>query len=195
VLTLRRHRVLALIAALALVAAGCGSDEDAEPTTSDAAPATTAPATSSAAVSTEQQTTQAPPASGTEAGSTVAGDEPVGGGSDLPSSELEIRIWPGGREAGAPTVYTLTCLPDGGTLPSPAKACQTLAQTPYVFEPPPTDQMCTEQYGGPAVAEMEGRFQDIAIDAQFSRINGCEIARWDRAGALLPLPEGAALGG
>ena len=55
--------------------------------------------------------------------------------------------------------------------------------------------MCTEQYGGPAVAEMEGRFQDIAIDAQFSRINGCEIARWDRAGALLPLPEGAALGG
>lgn len=190
---LARTLALLLIGALALVAAGCGSDEDAEPSASDAAataPATTAPATSADAV-----TTQAPPASDTAPGSTAAGDEPIGGGGGEPSSELEIRIWPEGREAGEPTVYTLTCIPDGGTLPSPAEACQTLAQVPYVFEPPPTDQMCTEQYGGPAVAELEGRFQDLAVDARFSRINGCEIARWDRATALLPLPEGAGLGG
>jgi hypothetical protein len=193
VLALRRHLPLVLIGALALVAAGCGSDEDAEPTTSGAA--ATAPATTAPATSTEQPATQAPPASDTAPGSTAAGDEPIGGGSDLPSSELEIRIWPEGMDAGEPTVYTLTCLPDGGTLPSPAEACQTLSQVPYVFEPPPTDQICTEQYGGPAVAEMEGRFQDIAIDARFSRVNGCEIGRWDRAGALLPLPEGASLGG
>ena len=51
----------------------------------------------------------------------------------------------------------------------------------------PTDPMtaCTEIYGGPATATVTGTLRGEAVDAKFSRENGCEIARWDRAQALL----------
>jgi hypothetical protein len=170
---------------LALLVAGCGGDDeddvDAQPPASSAPPpTTTAPSPPSSA---------APPA--TSGGET--GDQRVGGGgAEVASSELTIRVWPDGRSAGAPQTYTLTCLPDGGTLPDPALACEAVRSVPFLFEPPPTDRACTEQYGGPAVAEVEGRVQDIAVDHTFDRTDGCAIAEWDRAAPLLPLPDGAA---
>ena len=66
---------------------------------------------------------------------------------------------------------------------------------PMAFDPPQTDQACTEQYGGPQVAEVKGRVQDIAIDARFSYTDGCQISRWDRVAALLPLPGGPPVDG
>jgi hypothetical protein len=185
-----RIRLLIPVVLIALAAAGCGSAEDtAGTTTSNAAgsaaattspPETTAPATTAA----PPATSQADPTTGAE-----AGDQPIVGGGTGPSSELEVTIWPEGKDAGQPTTYTLTCIPDGGTHPDPVAACQA-AYLPMVFDPPPTDQMCTEQYGGPAVAQVRGRVQDIAIDARFSRTDGCQISRWERASALLPLPAG-----
>ena len=172
---------------LALVAAGCGSDEDAaDVTTIDAGAATTTPPSETTAPATTAEpptTSAADPTTGTE-----AGDQPVvGGGTAAVAPSSRSRIWPEGKD-GEPTTYTLTCIPDGGTRPDRPEACQAVVQCRMVFDPPPTDQVCTEQYGGPEVAEVTGRVQDIAIDARFSRTDGCEISRWDRASALLPLP-------
>jgi hypothetical protein len=184
----QRTRLLIPVVLFALVAAGCGSDEDAaDVSTIDAAAATT----TSPSETTAPATTAEPPTT-SAADSTIgseAGDQPIVGGGTAPSSELEITIWPEGRD-GEPTTYTLTCMPDGGTHPDLAAACQAV-YLPMVFDPPPTDQACTEQYGGPQVAEVTGRVQDIAIDARFSRTDGCQISRWERASALLPLPDGS----
>ena len=44
---------------------------------------------------------------------------------------------------------------------------------------------CTQQYGGPEKATVKGTFKGEPVDAQFSRENGCEIARWEDAAPLL----------
>lgn len=53
------------------------------------------------------------------------------------------------------------------------------------FAPPPTDQPCTEQFGGPDIATIEGEIDGEDIDAELSRANGCEIERFDTAVPLL----------
>ena len=40
---------------------------------------------------------------------------------------------------------------------------------------------CTQQYGGPETATVKGTLDGKEIDAKFSRVNGCEIARWEAA--------------
>jgi len=60
------------------------------------------------------------------------------------------------------------------------------------FAPTPDDVACTEIYGGPATAHVTGTLDGEAIDATFSRENGCEIARWDRLERLLGRVPGAA---
>ena len=54
-----------------------------------------------------------------------------------------------------------------------------------VFEPVPGDTACTQQYGGPETATVKGTLHGESIDAKFSRVNGCEIARWQEAAPLL----------
>ena len=53
------------------------------------------------------------------------------------------------------------------------------------FDPPPTDQPCTELFGGPDIATIEGQIDGEDIDAELSRANGCEIERFDAAVPLL----------
>ena len=47
------------------------------------------------------------------------------------------------------------------------------------FAPVPSDQACTEIYGGPQTARVTGTFRGEPVDAEFDRTNGCEISRWD----------------
>ena len=54
-----------------------------------------------------------------------------------------------------------------------------------MFEPVPGDTACTEQYGGPETATVTGTLRGETIDANFSRVNGCEISRWQEAAPLL----------
>ena len=51
--------------------------------------------------------------------------------------------------------------------------------------------MCTEIYGGPQTATVTGTFRGEPVSAEFSRTNGCEIARWDGHVALLVETGGA----
>jgi hypothetical protein len=55
---------------------------------------------------------------------------------------------------------------------------------PATFEPVPGNVACTQQYGGPETATVKGTLDGKEIDAKFSRINGCEIERWEAAKPL-----------
>ena len=64
--------------------------------------------------------------------------------------------------------------------------CGAVAQLkPGAFEPTPGDVACTQQYGGPQTATVEGTLRGEPVDAQFSRVNGCEISRWGDVAPLL----------
>jgi hypothetical protein len=106
---------------------------------------------------------------------------------DGAATELMIVIWPEGEGEGESVSYTLTCEPAGGTLPDGAGACAQLDETDAPFEPVPADAVCTEIYGGPHEAFVTGSYKGEAVDARFSRENGCEIDRWDNVSLLLPV--------
>jgi len=99
-----------------------------------------------------------------------------------PRYDVTVSFWPQGRDGPGRTA-TLTCDPDGGTHPDPAKACAALRAHPEALHPVPPDMACTQIYGGDQVARLQGAdFQAI-----FNRTNGCEIARWDALAPVLDL--------
>jgi len=57
---------------------------------------------------------------------------------------------------------------------------------PLPAERPDSNRLCTQVYGGPQTARVEGRIDDRPVVRRFSRRDGCEIADWDRAAILLP---------
>jgi hypothetical protein len=105
-----------------------------------------------------------------------------------PAIDLTITYWPDGQAPDELKRWTLRCGPVGGTWPRRKAACRQLVRLgPGVFAPVPRDAVCTEIYGGPQRARVKGRLGKRRIWATFSRVNGCEIARWDRVSPwLLP---------
>jgi hypothetical protein len=103
------------------------------------------------------------------------------------TTSLRIRYWPDGK-AGSSTVWTLRCAPPRGTHPRAAAACDVLARLQDPFAPTPPDVACIQLYGGPQVVRVSGTLRGERVWATFRRRDGCEIARWARAGALLPTP-------
>ena len=114
-----------------------------------------------------------------------------GGGSTTgePRTAVEITLWSDGKDQGAKTTERVACDPPSGTVPDSAAACATLASPAgrAALDPVPPDRMCTLLYGGPAEARIVGTVAGEPIDAQLSRINGCEIERWETLSALLPV--------
>jgi Subtilisin inhibitor-like len=102
-----------------------------------------------------------------------------------PRTDLEIVVWPSGR-SGEKHEATLLCSPAGGSLADPEAACRRLERMGRPFVRPPGDAVCTEIYGGPAVAEIRGTLDGTEIDATFARTDGCEIDLWDRHQFLFP---------
>jgi hypothetical protein len=114
------------------------------------------------------------------ASSDAGGD---GGSSDAGTS-LTIVVTP--AEGAKTSTYDLTCDPAGGEHPQPAQACDAIAAGGAdIFEEPPADQTCTQQYGGPQVATITGTYDGKDVEATFSRANGCEIDRWDELGTTV----------
>ncbi len=81
--------------------------------------------------------------------------------------------------------WTLHCNPAGGTHKSAKKACAALLKVKNPFKSSDPDLMCTQQYGGPESADVRGIWKGKKIRTNFSKINGCEIARWQKVQALL----------
>lgn len=113
-----------------------------------------------------------------------------GSASTSTATSLRLTYWENGRDGGAPVVWTLRCDPARGTLPRPARACAKLATGgPKLFAPVPPNTACTEIYGGPQVARVVGTVEGTRVWATFTRMNGCEIERWQRVSPWL-LPSG-----
>lgn len=55
------------------------------------------------------------------------------------------------------------------------------------FTPTPPDAICTEIFGGPDTATIEGILRGEPVDTAVSRANGCEIDRFDRFTPMLRL--------
>ena len=47
------------------------------------------------------------------------------------------------------------------------------------------DQACTELFGGPDIATIQGEINGEEVDVELTRSNGCEIERFDAAVPLL----------
>ena len=106
----------------------------------------------------------------------------LGGGGETPGIQtvLHIRAWPHGRTEEALREWRLPAISQAERIQRPEKACEQLFALADPFAPTPGDAVCTEIHGGPAVAEVEGLYRGETVDAEFTRRDGCEIARWDR---------------
>lgn len=132
---------------------------------------------------------------GCGAGDTASG--PTAGTDEedmpMPGTSLTVTVRPAGP-ASTPTVYTLTCDPPGGDHPDPQAACAALEEAMAApvnpLDPVPATQACTEIYGGDQTALVEGTIDGQAVRAEMSRVNGCEIARWDALVDVLVEPGG-----
>ncbi len=83
--------------------------------------------------------------------------------------------------------WILRCDPVGGTHPRRVASCRELARLGRrAFRPVPPDMACTELYGGPQQAIVSGRVEGRRVWAKLTRVDGCQIARWDRVPSLLP---------
>lgn len=86
--------------------------------------------------------------------------------------------------------YTVDCHPSGGTHAAARPACDRLDEVSRwgrdPFAPVPEGSHCTMQYGGPATARVVGSWAGRPVSARFSRVDGCEIARWNHLVPLLP---------
>jgi len=102
-----------------------------------------------------------------------------GGDDKIPANSIVVEVR--SDEHATPTVRNIDC-DDAGM----ANICQAL--TPALLAPVPPDQACTMIYGGPETATIIGTLRGSAVEAEFSRTNGCEISRWNQlAKALKPL--------
>ncbi len=109
---------------------------------------------------------------------------PTPGSSATGETDLVINYEDG---SGKKSRWQLTCDPAGGTHPDPAAACEILAAHGDLALPPvPKNVACTEIYGGPDKATVSGTWRGQRVRSTFSRVNGCEISRWDLMRGLLP---------
>ncbi len=104
-------------------------------------------------------------------------------------TELNITVRTGGEPA--VRTYTLRCDPAGGDHPDPEGACAALDRAGRPFQPVPKGQACTQIYGGPQTATIQGTWRGALVSASYDRTDGCEIARWNALAAVF----GARTGG
>jgi hypothetical protein len=103
----------------------------------------------------------------------------------LAATSLQISIWPNGEGQTPKHTFTLKCAPVGGTLPNRRTACTKLMAMKNPFAPVRKDLVCTQVYGGPAEAQITGRFRGAPVRARFNLRDGCQIGRWNRLRFIL----------
>ena len=107
-------------------------------------------------------------------------------GSDI-TIALDMTVWPYGTGPGKRAYeWTLRCNPLGGSLPHGDRACFLLATDKRPFALAPPRKPCLEIYGGPAVARVTGTLRGRPIDATLTRVDSCQLDRWERVEYLFP---------
>jgi Subtilisin inhibitor-like len=103
------------------------------------------------------------------------------------ATRLSVTYLEDSAKPGERIRWTLRCGPVGGTHPRRAATCRELARLGRrAFEPVPPDMACTELYGGPQIAIVTGEVDGRRVWVKLTRVDGCQIARWDRVPSLLP---------
>jgi hypothetical protein len=131
---------------------------------------------------------------GTTAGTTPGSTPGTDAGATGSAAATELTITVRESAAAEPVTYTLTCDPAGGDHPDPADACAALeaarAASLNPLEPVPANMACTEIYGGEQTAVIDGTLDGEPFRTELSRVNGCEIARWDALTPVVVVPGG-----
>jgi hypothetical protein len=111
---------------------------------------------------------------------------PAASTAGLVALKIEFRADAGSKAR----VLTLRCAEKAtGTVRNPAAACARLERLGRgAFRPTPPNAACTEIFGGPSTAKITGLFLGFPFWVKLSRVNGCEIERWQRVAFLLPQP-------
>lgn len=113
-------------------------------------------------------------------GSGSDGDEGTGPDSGPTALSISYRPTPNAE----PSIARLDCARPGAG--QERRACREVESIPAgTFDPVPPDRACTEIYGGPETARIVGTVEGGTVDADFSRVNGCEIERWESVSFLL----------
>ncbi|MDQ2676780.1 MAG: subtilase-type protease inhibitor [Actinomycetota bacterium] len=108
-----------------------------------------------------------------------AGSDDDFGESD---SMLEVTLDSDGADGKAEATTRKVSCPDGAG----DAACEAVAALDVdALAPTPADVACTEIYGGPDTASLQGTIRGERVDVELTRANGCEIARFDAAMPLL----------
>lgn len=114
---------------------------------------------------------------------------PVPDPSPLDETKVELSIFIRANGIAESAHYTLNCSGSAAAKtsehPQPSEACELLAKSPQILDPAPANQMCTEQYGGPATALVTGTRDGKAVNREFNLKNGCGISDWNNALPLL----------
>lgn len=114
---------------------------------------------------------------------------PVPDQSPLNETKIELSILIRANGTDESAHYTLSCsglaAAKSSDHPLPSEACELLAKSPQILDPAPSNQICTEQYGGPATALVTGTRDGQAVSREFDLKNGCGIADWGNALPLL----------
>lgn len=104
-------------------------------------------------------------------------------GSPSVSGRFTVSVWE--FDSRITKTVTLTCgSKAGGSHPHAKAACAYIAAHP-TFDPIPRGILCADIYGGPQHAVVVGVENGKPVKAVYSRSNGCEIARWNRAASSL----------
>jgi hypothetical protein len=100
------------------------------------------------------------------------GDEDEGGGVNSTGTELQIALDPDGPGGAEPKTAIVRCELADGSVCGRLNAADLAPVDPQMA--------CTEIYGGPDVAEIDGFIGDEPVETTLTRANGCEIERFDR---------------
>lgn len=117
-------------------------------------------------------------------GSNDANVKPQGSPSTH-ASATDLTVSVTAKPGAKPREWTLKCNPPGGDHPDAKKACAALTKAKNPFKPTPKNRMCTQIFGGPQKAKINGTWNGSKVDATFSRKNGCEVDRWNAIRTVL----------
>ncbi|MDQ3729957.1 MAG: hypothetical protein M3355_10255 [Actinomycetota bacterium] len=107
-------------------------------------------------------------------------EESTSSDPDAGSNSLTIALDPDGP-GGPDEELSEQVFCDGGN----DSACAAIEDLEASDFDPPSDQACTEIFGGPDIARIEGTIDGEDVNAELTRANGCEIERFDRVVPLL----------
>jgi hypothetical protein len=108
-----------------------------------------------------------------------------------PAAAVALRFSVTEAPAATPQPAALNCMgtstnATGYLRETPTEGCQQARQlADLLLNAPASDRVCTQIYGGPQTATVQGTINGRWIRRAFSRTNGCELADWEQMGPLL----------